>query len=127
MNDIYLNWGTDLSFGPTGDLAIATGSTATTQKVCRRLLTNSGDYIWHSDYGASLANFVGSPVDSARIEGVIRSQLLLEPAVSASPAPTISVNLTDPANGVVAARITYTDTSSPGPIVFDVATGTGVS
>ena len=121
MNDINLDWGTDLNFGPTGDLAVVTGSDAITQRVYRRLLTNAGDYLWQGDYGASLGNFVGAPADPNQIEGVIRSQLLLETAVPTNPSPAVSVIVTDKANGIVTANITYADPTSLTPIAISIA------
>jgi phage baseplate assembly protein W len=75
MDDIFLTWAGDLSVGSTGDLALVAGSDMTNQRVCRRLLTNGGDYIWQLDYGGGLARFVGTPADPADIEAVIRTQL----------------------------------------------------
>jgi uncharacterized phage protein gp47/JayE len=89
--DIYHQFGSDLVAGPTGDLASAAGTTLGQQRVLRRLLTNPGDYIWQLTYGAGLAQFVGQPVDVARIGGVIRSQMLREPAVARSPEPVVDV------------------------------------
>jgi hypothetical protein len=54
MNDIFHEWGRDLVIDSSGDLALATGSDATNQRVCRRLLTNSGDYLWNRDYGGGI-------------------------------------------------------------------------
>ena len=57
MSDISHQWGSDLSIGPTGDFALVSGAILGQQRVLRRLLTNPGDYIWHPDYGAGLAEF----------------------------------------------------------------------
>jgi hypothetical protein len=59
MNDIFHEWGRDLVIDSGGDLALARGSDATNQRVCRRLLTNSGDYLWNRDYGG---DWLGSSV-----------------------------------------------------------------
>ena len=45
MYDIFHEWGSDLVVGSGGDLALASGSAVVSQRVCRRLLTNPGDYI----------------------------------------------------------------------------------
>lgn len=112
MIDIFLEWAGDLSVGSTGDLASASGTDATNQRVCRRLLTNPGDYLWHLNYGGGLAQFVGTPAEPADIESVVRTQLALEAAVAASPAPQVSASVVDPANGYVVADIAYSDLSS---------------
>ena len=123
MYDIYHDWGTDLTIGNGGDLALSSGSDAVRQRVCRRLLTNSGDYIWNVDYGGGLAQFVGRPAALADIEAIVRSQLALESAVPTTPAPQISIQIIDAANGYVAATISYEDGSSTVPIQLSVASG----
>jgi hypothetical protein len=109
MNDVFLEWGADIGAGPTGDLALATGTDAINQRICRRLLTNAGDYLWDLDYGGSLGLFVGAPVDSNAIEAIIRSQLTLETAVPADPPPTVSLSVANQATGVITSTITYAD------------------
>ncbi len=111
MYDIYLEWGTDLSVGSNGDLALVNGSTQTNQRVMRRLLTNPGDYIWNLAYGAGLGSFVGSTADLLDIEAVIRNQISLEAAVPSTPAPNVMVQ-TIAVGGYVVADITYSDPSS---------------
>ena len=112
MYDLYLDWGTDLSVSSTGDLAVVTGSTWTTQRIIRRLLTNAGDYLWKLDYGGGLASFVGSTTLANEIEAIIRSQIALEQAVPSSPAPTVSVLPTGAGSGGVVAQILYADSGS---------------
>jgi len=123
MNDIFLEWGADLGVGSTGDLALVTGSDMTNQRVCRRLLTNAGDYLWQLDYGGGLAQFVGAPADPPDIESVVRTQLALEAAVSPSPAPQVNVTVVDAANGYVVANITYTDADSGSSVQLNVSSG----
>jgi hypothetical protein len=110
MADLTLSWGGDIATGPTGDLATVTGSQLGQQRLIRRLLTNSGDYIWQPGYGAGLAGFVGSPVDADRIHAVILSQLFKEAAVAATPAPVVTVD-TDQggAFNTITATVLYTD------------------
>lgn len=71
MADIAHQWGFDLKLGPTGDLAVATGSILCQQRVLRRLLTNLLDYIWHPSYGAGLAGFIGRPANTSQIRAAI--------------------------------------------------------
>lgn len=113
MYDISHQWGADLLFGPAGDLALSSAAALGQQRVLRRLLTNPFDYIWHTTYGAGLAQFVGEPVDEAQIGAVIRGQIFREAAVARSPAPTISVTAA-PGNslGSVYVGISYSDPSS---------------
>jgi hypothetical protein len=113
MADIAHQWGTDLEFGSTGDLAVVTGEKWGQQRVLRRLLTNPLDYIWQPSYGAGLAGFVGQPAGSLQITAVIRSQIFKESCVAQSPEPAIDVTLAPGgAAGDVCAYILYADAQS---------------
>lgn len=90
-SDISHQWGADLMFGPSGDLALSTGTTRGQQRVLRRLLTNAGEYIWQLDYGAGLALFVGQPSSPLQMQAVVRSQIFKEAAVSSNPEPRIEL------------------------------------
>ena len=106
--DIAHGWGSDLQSGPTGDLALVDGASLSQQRLLRRLLTNPGDYIWHPDYGAGLARFVGQPGDEQRIRAVIRGQIFREPAVARFPEPEIDVRISpDGAAGTVFVHVRY--------------------
>jgi len=110
MADIAHQWGSDLGFGPTGDLAIVTGSTFGQQRVLRRLLTNPLDYIWQPGYGAGLAGFIGQPANVLQIRAQVRSQIFKEAAVAQSPEPTIDVTLSrGGAAGDVYVHLLYVD------------------
>src|ERR1700728_3355829 len=89
MPDLFHIYGSDITIGPGGDLATVSATQLGQQRVLRRLLTNPGDYLWNANYGAGLAQFVGQPVNAARIRSVIRSQIFQESTVSRSPEPTI--------------------------------------
>jgi hypothetical protein len=123
MYDIFHEWGNDLTVGSGGDLALSTGSDTINQRIFRRLLTNSGDYLWNIDYGGGLGQFVGTPANTADIEAIVTTQLALETAVPATPAPQISVSVVDEAYGYVVASITYADPSSLAPVQLNVSTG----
>jgi hypothetical protein len=113
MADIAHQWGSDLGFGPTGDLAVATGSVLGQQRVLRRLLTNLLDYIWQPSYGAGLAGFIGQPANTSQICATIRSQIFKETAVAQSPEPTIDVTLCPGgASGDVYVQILYVDSET---------------
>lgn len=121
MPDIWHQFGSDLLASPAGDLATVDGTLLGQQRVLRRLLTNPGDYIWQLDYGAGLAQFIGQPVDVARIQGVIRSQIFLESAVARSPEPQITVQAV--ATGEVFVTVLYTDAPSGQPQVLSFSVG----
>jgi hypothetical protein len=123
MIDIFTEWAGDLGVGSTGDLALASGQDTSNQRVCRRLLTNPGDYLWQLDYGGGLAQFVGTPAAPADIESVVRTQLALEAAVAASPAPQVSASVVDAANGYVVATIAYSDVFSGSSVQLNVSAG----
>jgi hypothetical protein len=89
---IVCDWGSDLSVGPTGDINVTPVQENVQQRVVRRLLTNPGAYIWHTDYGAGLGGYVGRPYSPGNIVGAILNQLQLEPLVAATPTPTVQIN-----------------------------------
>jgi hypothetical protein len=123
MYDLFLEWGADLAVGSGGDIALASGSNVLSQRVCRRLLTNPGDYLWNLDYGGGLARFIGQPARSTEIEAVITSQLLLETAIPTMPAPQVTTTVADVANGYVIANISYVDPTSQSAVTLNVSTG----
>jgi len=110
MPDAALLWGGDLSFTPAWDIALVTGTVLGQQRVLRRLLTNPGDYIWHLNYGAGLAQFVGTTVNVAAIRSTIRSQIFMESAVARLPEPAINVQSSP--NGSVYVYIRYVDSTA---------------
>jgi hypothetical protein len=120
MNDISLEWNGDISFGPTGDVATSTGQQMVSQRICRRLLTNTGDYLWQLDYGASLGQFVGTPVDTHNIEAVIRSQIQLESALPKNMTTDVSVSMASNGSGIVSATVLYSDQTAAAPAVVNI-------
>lgn len=107
MSDLSVGWAGDLSASDVGDLSIVRGPSLGTERVLRRLLTNPGDYIWHPEYGAGLAQYVGLPADPAGIEALIRLQMSKEAAVATAPEPVITVR-SDP-GGSLTVQIRYAD------------------
>jgi phage baseplate assembly protein W len=110
MLDAALLWGGDLSAGLTGDIALASGTVLGQERVLRRLLTNPGDYIWHLQYGAGLAQFIGEVCNVAAIRSTIRSQIFMESAVARLPEPEIDVQ--NAQNGSVYVYIRYVDSTN---------------
>jgi hypothetical protein len=113
MADAYHQWGSDLITSPTGDIGMVSGPMLGQQRVLRRLLTNAGDYIWHLDYGAGLARFIGQPANTLQIKAIIRSQIFKEAAVSRQPEPVIDVQISPGgAAGTVYVYVRYVDADS---------------
>jgi phage baseplate assembly protein W len=110
MPDLFQQFGSDLSIGPTGDLALASGTTLVQQRVLRRVLTNPGDYIWQPGYGARLARYVGQPTNPLQIRATIRSQIFQEPSVARTPEPVIDVEADD--TGTIYVSIRYADATT---------------
>lgn len=110
MTDALHTFGGDLSVAASGDLATASGTVATQQRVTRRLLTNQGGYIWQPDYGGGLPGMVGQVASVDAIGAVVREQMALEPTVAATPEPSVSVATN--ATGQTSAVITYTDAAT---------------
>jgi hypothetical protein len=107
MADAALVFGGDLAIGVSGDLALASGSGLTEQRVLRRLLTNPGDYIWQLSYGAGLGQFVGVAGAAGAVGAVTRAQLLAEARVAQAPLPQITVEQTGTSG--IALTIAYQD------------------
>ena len=122
MADIFHGFGADLASSPTGDLAIADSATLGQQRVLKRLLTNPGDYIWHPEYGAGLAQFVGRPAQISQIRAVIRSQIFKEAAVGRSPEPIIDVSFDQ--SGTVYVHVRYTDATTGQTQALSFSAGT---
>jgi len=110
MSDVSHLWGGDLSIGPTGDLAVASGTSLTEQRVLRRLLTTVGDYIWQLGYGAGLPSMVGETEAASAVKAVIRSQIFNEPTVAVMPEPVIIT--TADQSGQLSVGITYADANN---------------
>lgn len=118
--------GADLGVSATGDLLSVDGSTRTTQRLLRRMLTNAADgdqppdYIFHPDYGAGLPRRVGDVINIEEITAVIRGQVLLEASVSNVPEPEIIIEQLFDGISVL---INYTDadTKTPQTLQFEVS------
>jgi phage baseplate assembly protein W len=123
MADIWHQFGSDLMVSATGDLMAVSGPTEGQQRVLRRLLTNAGDYIWQLDYGAGLAQFVGSPAGVAQIRAVVRSQIFKESAVARTPEPVIDVQ--SDAVGTVYVHVRYADANTGNTQILSFSVGNG--
>lgn len=123
LNDLNQGWGSDLSPSPSGDLSTSADDLRTQQRIIRRLMTCPADpannlppdYIWHPTYGAGLPRYIGSDASEGEIAGVVRGQMLLEPAVAQKPAPTVTIQkITDG----LSLTLGYTDAVSGQPQVL---------
>lgn len=119
MPDIAHIFGDDLTFGPTGDLLPVDGPQRGVERVLRRLCTNQKAYIWNLTYGAGLPRRVGDTLSVPVIQAIVRSQILLEPAVAPDPAPQITVK---PFLNGASVHIVYmsTETGQQETLAFDV-------
>ncbi|HEV2917562.1 MAG TPA: hypothetical protein VGW78_07515 [Candidatus Babeliales bacterium] len=128
LNDLYLNFGTDLLPSAIGDIQTVSGSTRSQQRVLRRLLTQPGSYIWHPTYGAGLPGFVGQPLSQdnyQQMKSLIISNMFLEESVSQTVQPVIAMQ---PLPDGIFIQINYTENPTLAPIVlsFDL-TSNGVT
>jgi hypothetical protein len=123
MNDLAHIWSGDLAISNTGDLAVVSGPDCTSQRVYRRLLTNPQTYLWHLNYGAGLAQYVGMPASEKDIEAVILNQIQQESAIASIPAPQVVTRLADAANGYFVTDIRYQDALSNTAVQVSVPTG----
>ena len=116
--DISNNFGEDMVLSSTDDLLNVSDLELSKQRVLKRLLTNPGDYIWHTDYGAGLGRYVGdalSPDLFDEIKSLILSQIFLEDSVANNPEPQISMQTIQ---GGLFVQINYVDNPSKQPIVL---------
>ena len=89
--DLSHTVGFDLSFDATGDLQLTQGREKGQQRLLRRLLTDTGTYLFHLDYGAGLPAQVGEQMDRQRLQTLIRRQLSQEVGIAVQPAPEMTV------------------------------------
>ena len=119
LNDLNHWVGGDISTTSNGDFALANGDQRTQQRIMRRLVTNPGDYIWHTSYGAGLPQKIGQALDIGALRGLIRSQVKMEEGVAQTPEPQVDVAAIT--NGVsVHIRYTSAITSRPVSLNFSV-------
>lgn len=117
--DVNHYFGGDYGISNIGDVGTVQGTVRGQQRILRRLLTNPGDYYFHPTYGAGLPRYIGNPIDIAKLQSLILSQMYLEDAVSRSPAPKVSV--TQNANDFTAfnVSIAYNDAATRQPTVLN--------
>lgn len=109
MADLSLEWGADLELTADGDLKLVNGSDETRQSIIRRLLTNTGSYIWAPEYGAGLPARIGRVAREGVIAAIVRSQIALEATVASLPVPKTTVTASDANPGLFGIDIRYTD------------------
>lgn len=123
--DLWHQFGSDLVTDNTGDLLTAAGNDRGQQRILRRLLTNPGDYLFHSEYGAGLPQYIGKAVDAPKMTALILSHILLEDVVASNPRPTVTV--TQSANDFSAFSVVinylYEPTQKSTVLGFDVGKG----
>ncbi len=121
MADISHDFGQDIEFDPSGDVATATGPDLGRQRILRRLLTNPGEYIWHGLYRAGLARFLGQPTSAQSISSIARGQIFKEASVTRNPSPSIVV--TKNTTGGVVLSIQYVDREAKKTVALTAPVG----
>jgi len=110
--DIDQTYGNDIQVSSSGDLRTVSGSEFGKQRIIRRLLTPTGAYIFHTDYGCGIQLKIGEPLTTALFEEIktdIYSNIYKESRVAKVPTPQIV--LQEIFNGLLC-QITYTDTAT---------------
>lgn len=118
MIDLHLIWGEDLETSTLGGLSEVHEPQLGTERVLRRLLTNPGAYVWHPEYGAGLAQYVGQPVDPESIQSVVLEQMRLEAAVAASPEPVVRVQ--SDGSGSLFLQVRYADANTADSLTLNI-------
>ena len=121
MADISHTFASDLEIDATGDIATSSGSQLGQERVLRRLLTNPGNYVWHIDYGAGLARFIGRPAAPRRIAAITRSQMFREAAVAQVPLPVVTIQSFP--DGTLVENIRYVDAQTGDPVTLSLPIG----
>src|SRR4051812_28310858 len=119
MSDVGHFFSGDLQVSATGDLLATDGLQESQQRILRRLLTNTRDYLWQPGYGAGLPAFIGQPLDLDALKALITSQMYLEASVARDPEPQISLKEIE--NGIyVQIQYVAADTGQTVPLSFSV-------
>lgn len=117
--DAAHDFGNDLSFSATNDLELSSGIDLSNERILRRLFTNPGDYIWHTNYGAGIKQFVGAALSGTtydQIQANVTSNVFLEATVSPNPPPQISFQTIQ---GGIFSGISYTMAETLEPTVLN--------
>jgi hypothetical protein len=118
ISDLYHYWGGDLITDNTGDVALSNGTLLGQQRLLRRLLTNPGDYLFHPNYGAGLAQYIGQTIDLRKVRALILAQMLLEDVVAKIPPPQISVTQNATDSTAFNVSILYNDATTRQPVTL---------
>lgn len=106
MSSIGHYYGGDLLLENDG-ISVVSGSEEVRQRLLRRLLTNSGDYLWQLDYGVGLQAMIGNVVVPAAMQAKIRAQVLKDKGVD--PYQPVEVSVSSGINGACFCKISYVD------------------
>jgi hypothetical protein len=112
MADLDLEWYSDFTLTPAGDLNLAEGDDQVRQRIERRLFTAVQGYLWHLEYGAGLPQKVGQSWSAWQIAAIVRGQMQLEESVAQSPPPVVTVWADPTIQGGMIIKIEYTDAPS---------------
>jgi hypothetical protein len=91
--ELYQYYGNDIQLTTNLQLQLVDGELETQQRILRRLLTATNNYVWHTDYGAGLPAYIGQNLSLAlekQLIGTIRKQMFLEDTVQQNPPPKIA-------------------------------------
>lgn len=119
MPDAALDWNSDFTLTPAGDLALADGDDLVKQRLIRRLFTAARGCVFHLEYGAGLPQKIGSTLSPRAVAAVVRAQLALEASVAAS--PPASVQISEPRAGLQTILIRYTDALTGQHVSLDLS------
>jgi hypothetical protein len=97
LADIQHIFGDDVGVSSTGDLATVTQDQRAQLRIIRRLLTpqttlTQSAYPWQPEYGAGLGEKVGQKLDVRALQAIVLGQMMLEPSISRTPLPTVTVS-----------------------------------
>lgn len=118
MADLSLEWRDDIQVSASGDLLLSDGDDLARQRIIRRVMTAVQSYIFELGYGAGLPQKIGEALSVTAIQAIVRSQMLLEVAVSQTPPPVVTAVQSGSNLGLVVIGISYTDAASGSTVSF---------
>lgn len=110
MIDVSHNFSADIDIDVNGDLLCSDGLTESQQQIIRRLLTPTGDNIWHYTYGLGAGSYVGdSSAKLSKLKALLMGGLIEDATVAKFPTPIVSLSMNGPS---VICRVQYVEMAS---------------
>jgi hypothetical protein len=117
--------GADIGLDAASGLQLAAPDDRLRQRLVRRLMTAPGGAMFHPEFGCGLPAMIGAQAPRATIIARVMGQVLAEPDVARSPAPTVEVVGSGADASTLVIRIAYTQRSNGRTDVLDYSARAG--